>query len=500
MKNRIIIIAVTIGALVQFSCNKEFLDKTDPTKLAVNTFFKDQSQIDQAIAGVYGQLQTIINDQWKFNELTSDNTTVDFNPDDRGQASDVEQFEYWQVTTSNPSINTMYDRYYNTLYNINVTLSKLSSAAMTDSSRKVAEGQLKFMRAYFYYDLTMYFGDIILITQPLNEPSQAWSYEQKPQDSAYAQIENDLKDAVSMLPVKYNEANVGRATKGAALTLLGELYLTRKKYAEAVSTLQQVLPLGYALLPSYADVFDPKNKNSVESVFEVQYQGGNNLGEWSSFIYTFAPRLSQGFVTGFPQSNPGGWNIPTKDLIASYEPGDLRKEASVGLDFKSPVTGQVVPYIKKYDHQHAIYGRTDDDWPVFRYSDVLLMLAEAINEQSGPTSDAYNYLNEVRNRAGLKSLNGLDKNSFRNAVYHERRIELAFENDRWFFLKRTMSPQELTTFLNAYAAKEKNDPTVTRQGIPYSGSDYVFNANKAIFPIPANEIRTNDKLKQNPGY
>src|SRR5690606_29245111 len=123
-------------------------------------------------------------------------------------------------------------------------------------------------------------------------------------------------------------------------------------------------------------------------------------------------------------------------------------------------------------HPHAIYGRTDDDWPIFRYSNVLLMLAEAINEDSGP-SEAYAYLNQVRARAGLGALSGLTKETFREAVYHERRIELAFENDRWFFLKRTRTAEELATFLNDYASREKSDPTVTRQGIPYSSGDYI---------------------------
>jgi hypothetical protein len=261
-----------------------------------------------------------------------------------------------------------------------------------------------------------------------------------------------------------------------------------------------VLSLGYSLVPNYADVFDPQKKNGPESVFEVQYQGGNDLGEWSSFIYTFAPRLSAGAVTGWPQSTPGGWNIPTKDLIASYEAGDLRKAASVGLDFSSPITGQVIPYIKKYDHPHTIYGRTDDNWPVLRYSDVLLMLAESINEQGAPNADAYNYLNQVRQRAGLPAVSGLNQQSFRDTLQHERRIELAFENWRWFDLKRTKIPADLATFLNAYTAKEKADPTVGRQGIPYSTNDYVFDAYEALYPIPASEILINSKLTQNQGY
>ncbi|MEO8415217.1 MAG: RagB/SusD family nutrient uptake outer membrane protein [Ginsengibacter sp.] len=503
MKNIIIITLCAIICFVECSCSKDFLNKTDPTKIGTDVFYKTQTELEQAVNGVYGQLQGIINNQWLFNELPSDNTSVDFNPGDRGQAPSIEAFEFWNYNSGTGNIDQMYNQYYNALFNINTALVKLKNigtSAISDSIKAQFEGQLKFLRGYYYFELTQYFGDVILITEPLDVPSKAWDYSREPQSTIYTQIETDLKDAVMLLPVKYNAANVGRVTRGAALTLLGKVYLTEKKYPDAVSSLSQVLPLGYSLVPGYADVFDPQKKNGPESIFEIQYQGGNDLGEWSSFIYTFGPRLSQGAVTGWPQSNPGGWNIPTNDMIAAYEPGDLRKNASIGLNFKSPITGDVVPYIKKYDHPHTIYGRTDDDWPVLRYSDLLLMLAESINEQTGPTSEAYVYLNQVRQRAGLPQVSGLDKASFRDKVLHERRVELAFENWRWFDLKRTKTPEELTQFLNAYGAAEKADPTVSRQGIPYSNGDYIFQAFENLYPIPSNEILTNSKLTQNAGY
>lgn len=501
MKKNIFFILSIIICFAEFSCNKDFLSKTDPTRVGANVFYRDAGELNQAVNGVYGQLQGIVNGQWLYNELPSDNTTVDFNPGDRGQAPSIEAFEFWTVNSGTGNINSLYVNYYNALYNINNALAKLKNAtSIADSAKAKFEGQLKFLRGYYYFELTQYFGDVILITEPLEVPSKAWDYDRVPQAQVYTQIETDLKDAVSMLPVRYTGADVGRATKGAALSLLGKVYLTEKKYPDAVTTLQQVLPLGYSLVQNYADVFDPQKKNGPESVFEVQYQGGNDLGEWSSFIYTFAPRISKGAVTGWPQSNPGGWNIPTNDIISSYEEGDLRKAASIGLDFKSPVTGDVVPYIKKYDHDHAIYGRTDDDWPVIRYSDVLLMLAEAINEATGPTSEAEGYLNQVRHRAGLQGVSGLAKEAFRAKVLHERRVELAFENWRWFDLKRTKTPDELTQFLNAYGAIEKANPTVSRQGIPYSSGDYVFQSNEVLYPIPNNEILVNDKLTQNDGY
>lgn len=502
MKIKVIIIRLLAIAIIvsHLSCKKDYLNKTDPTRVNTDLFYQDEKQVEQAVNGVYATLQDIANNQWITNELPSDNTTVDFNPGDRGQSDRIEAFEFYTVNSGSTNLNTSYDVYYNSIYNINNSLAKMDNATdLSDSVKAVNEGQLKFIRGYLYFELTQYYGDVILITQPLKDPSEAWSYLREPQTKVYQQIEADLKDAATELPVKYQPGHVGRATKGAALTLLGKVYLTEKKYADAATTLTQVLSLGYDLNANYADAFDPGKKNGIESIFEIQYDQKID-GEWSSFIYTFAPRLSAGAVTGWPQSNPGGWNIPTNDIINAYEPGDKRKDASVGLDFKSPITNETVPYIKKYDHTHAVYGRTDDNWPVLRYSDVLLMLAEAINEQGAPTSDAYTYLNKVRHRAGLADISGLTQQTFRDTLAHERRVELAFENWRWFDLKRTMTPDQLAAFLNNYAAKEKANPTVSRQGIPYSNTDYVFSPFEALFPVPANEIIVNPKLTQTPGY
>jgi hypothetical protein len=159
-----------------------------------------------------------------------------------------------------------------------------------------------------------------------------------------------------------------------------------------------------------------------------------------------------------------------------------------------------IPFINKYNHPHTIAGRTDNNWPALRYSDVLLMLAEAINEQSGPTQEAYEHLNKVRARAKLEPLSGLDVSSFREKVLHERRIELAFENHRWFDLKRTKTPAELAQFMNEYAAKEKTNPTVGRGGVAFNALDYVYEPHEYLFPIPAPQILINAKLTQNPGY
>ena len=499
---KITAIGIIILGLGQFSCDDDFLVTTDPTRIGTELFYKNQTQVEQALNGVYGQLQGITNNEYIFQEFTSDNTTLDFNPLDRGGASGWEAFEFSTVNSGTGDISALWNNYYSALYNINFTLEKLEASTAIDAAVKAPlEGQLKFMRGFYYFNLVRYFGDVVLVTNTLKKPDEAFALLRSPEAEVYTQIEADLKAAAEALPVKYNAANAGRVTKGAALALLGKVYLTKKQYAEAVTTLKQILPLGYALAPDYADNFNPAKKNGIESVFEVQYQGGNDLGEWSSFMYTFAPRLSAAAVTGFANIVPGGRNIPTNDIIAAYETGDLRKDISLKTGYTNAKGEFVpVPFINKYRHPHTIAGRTDNNWPVLRYADVLLMLAEALNEQSGPTSEAYGYLNQVRKRAGLAEVAGLDKTAFRNKVLQERRIELAFENHRWFDLKRTKTPAELAQFMNAYAAKEKANPTVPRGGVAFNALDYVFTENEYVFPIPAPQILINDKLTQNPGY
>jgi hypothetical protein len=159
-----------------------------------------------------------------------------------------------------------------------------------------------------------------------------------------------------------------------------------------------------------------------------------------------------------------------------------------------------IPFVSKYQYPHTITGRSDNNWPVLRYSDVLLMLAESINEASGPNAEAYDYLNQVRKRAGLAALDGLSKDAFRTAVLKERRVELAFENHRWFDLQRTNTPTQLAAFMNAHGALEKVNPTVARGGIAFNALDYQYSDFEYFLPIPAPQILINKNLTQNPGY
>ncbi len=492
---------VAFGTLA-CACNESFLDLSDPTAKSSERFYQDQTQVEQAVNGVYSQLQNITNSQYVFAEMPSDNTTVQLNPSDRGQTDRVEAYEFWNVTATNVNIASYYGDTYNTLYNINTILAKMENTSFDEARKNQYRGELLFLRAYHYFLLTQYFGDVVLVTEPLEDAADAFELTRSPEEEVYTRIIADLTDASTLLPTKadYPAEDIGRATRGAALSLLGKVYLTRGDYVKAQQTMEQVLSLGYDLLPDYAAVFDPTNKNHVESIFEVQYQGGNNLGEWSNFIYVFAPRDSEGAITGFPTSRPQGWNIPTNDLIAAYEAGDRRKSVSLKEGYTNGNGDFVpIPFINKYNHPHTIVGRTDDNWPILRYADVLLMLAEAINEVSGP-EQAYPYINRVRNRAGLDDLQGKTKESFREAIRQERRVELAFENDRWFDLKRSLSIEALVELLNAHGQRERESPTVDRGGVPFSVADYRFETHEALFPIPDRQLFLNKNLTQNQGY
>lgn len=485
-------------SMIQFSCKEDFLSTTDPTRIGRDLFYQNQTQFEQALNGVYGQLQTITNSAYIQQEFMSDNTTLDFNPLDRGGAAGWEAFEFSTVNQGNGEISSLWNNHYATMYNINYALEKLAESKIDATAKGVLDGEFRFLRAYHYFNMVRYFGDVILATKTLVNPNDAFALVRSPQADVYKQILADLEIASKSLPAKATLR--GRATQGAALSLLGKVYLTQKNYAAATSTLKQVTSLGYALNANYKDNFDPAKKNGVESIFEVQYQGGNDLGEQSNFVYVFAPRLSAGAVTGYANTTPSGRNIPTRDMMNAYEAGDLRKAISLQPGYTLNGKYVDIPYVSKYQYPHTITGRSDNNWPILRYSDVLLMLAESINEGSGPTAEAYDFLNLVRKRAGLAAVEGLTKESFRTAVLNERRVELAFENHRWFDLQRTNTPASLAAFMNAHGAAEKANPTVARGGIAFNALDYVYTDFEYYLPIPAPQILINKNLTQNPGY
>ncbi|MGY0035077.1 RagB/SusD family nutrient uptake outer membrane protein [Pedobacter sp. NJ-S-72] len=318
---------------------------------------------------------------------------------------------------------------------------------------------------------------------PSQSPADARSKGRASIEEVYTQIIGDLNTSAAKLPVKYTSLEAGRATQGAALSLLAKIYMTQKKFSEALAALRKVQQLGYSLIPVYKDIFLPASKNNSESVFEIQYLGAQP-GLSSDFLYQFAPWSSGSVITGDPATSlngSSGWNIPTQDMINNaYETGDLRKDASLAEGF-TDAGGKFVniPYVKKYNHGIVDRGRTNDNFPVIRYADVLLMIAECLNEQGfAAGGEQFTLLNQIRTRAGLPAktpgnavaaLSVDSQQGFRDAILQERRVELAFENHRWYDLVRSGKAVEVMTAHGKYEIAH-------RTNIP-SGS-YLINANK----------------------
>ena len=497
MKIKIILLAglVSIGLT---SC-EDFLNIAPQTAVTPENFFQSESDFRQAVDGVYAPLQQLYNNQasWTMGEMRSDNTHYFYNVDYRlpfpeeiadfvnGSENDVTQNKYY--------IN------YDIINRANQVLNVIDEADLDESVKSDFKGQALFLRALSYFDLVKFFGGVPLHLTPSTNMETAFLPRASAQE-VYAQIISDGTAAAELLPNKATQ-RAGRATSGAALTLLGDVYLNLKEWDKAEGVLRQVN--GYDLLDNYAEIYNPTNKNHIESIFEVQYLEGTSLGLHAGFPYFFVPLTSDhSQLTKGPhgsQSVPGsGWNIPTEDLLAAYEDTEKDKRFAASIGFHtgpSPIsdTSYVdLPYIKKYQHSHTIFGETNQNFPVYRYAEVLLMLAETLNEQ-GQTPEALEFLNIVRRRAGLEGLNASSQTDLRQAILQERRIELAFENKRWIDLVRTGSAVEV---MNAYGSKLKSNPAYYY----LSPSTYNVNEDDLLFPIPFLEIQINPDLVQNPGY
>ena len=461
------------------SCNDKFLDLAPIAQANTNTFFKTPADMLNALNAAYGSLQSggQYGTNYVYAEIPSDDTT----PVLSGSVTDQDEFDKFYPRTTNPFLASRWTDSYRGIYRCNAVIDRITAVQMDETLKKRITGEAKFLRALMYFNLVRVFGDVPLVLKEITDPAEGYDFARSPVTEVYAQIIKDLSDAESVLPATYTSADIGRATRGAAKGLLGKVYLTRKQYAEAAAKLKEVIDLGvYDLLPNYADVFKAANKNHKESIFDVQYKKGT-IGEGSGFGNAYAPENSGNLVIQF---GGGGNNRPTPDLEKAYEPGDLRKDVSMSTGYTNASGVRVdYNYVKKYADVPQTNGNSDDNWPVLRYADVLLMYAEALNETS-KTAEALPYLNRIRKRAGLADKSISTQADMRLALEQERRVELAFEGQRWFDLVRTGRALDV---LKAKAA------TI---GIKTSLTE-----NNLIFPIPQSQIDINpSKIKQNPGY
>lgn len=362
-----------------------------------------------------------------------------------------------------------------------------------------SEGEALFLRAHYYYLLARLYGGVPLRLEPY-DPDKSSAIARASLDETYQQIIEDCSRAAQLLPEKadYNSHEVGRACKDAALYMLADIYLTLAPsnpalYQNVVDICDEITAMGYNLAScAYADNFNCPVRNGAESIFEIQYSGSTESDFWgntpyASWLSTFmGPRGSNMVAGGW------GWNQPTQEFIDQYEEGDLRKPISVFYDGCPDWEG--MPYrtsysntgynVRKFLVSKEISPETNTspaNFIVYRYAGVLLMQAEALNEL-GMTSSAAAPVNEVRKRAGLSPLStSLSKEKMREAIIHERRMELAFEGHRWFDMIRIDNGQYAINFLHSIGKTN-------------------VNKDRLLFPIPQTEMDANPLMTQNPGY
>jgi len=498
------------------SCSDDKLDLIPKTSVTGASFFKNATEYNQALTGAYVNLRGIAYMGAFMDEMRSDNTFFTYYSADRGTASTEAMATFIDTRTTSQELNSPGERYQNDfsgIAKVNTILSRIAGSPLTQADKDQVSGEALFLRAFYYYDLVQHYGGVPLQLQEVNDVAGAFLPRSSTEET-YAQVIADLQAAIPLLPVATTFPQTGRATRGAAKMLLAYAYMSKptREYAKAEAELLDITRMNYRLLDDYASVFDPANKNNQESIFEVQYKAGNE-GQQSDFIWRFIPKTTNSeVILGLAGNNSGGglatggWNVPTQEMVESYEPDDLRLPASIAVAegtvadevltataVKSPVNYVPTPgvdyyyFIKKYLHPpYQVQFNTNDNWPVFRYSGALLLLAECLVAES-KAAQALPYLNDVRKRAGLDPLIEATKQN----VADEMRHELAFENHRWTDLIRNDMAVDVIT------AKGVTMKALYGFLLP---TTFQINTNRLVYAIPFRETLLNTGLEQNFGY
>lgn len=469
-------------------CN--VLDKDPLPSISPSNFFKTPDDAEAAITAAYDGIQGTGAYAQELNvvgEMPSDNCT--------STNGDVAAMENIAWTPTSSQVNNVYREAYIAINRANAVLKYVPALDMPSGRKNSILGEARFLRALSYFNLVKLYGGVPLRLEPTE--SGAPGVLNLPRASAeqvYQQVVTDLTNAE---PLMLN-TNPTRATKGSVNALLARVQLTQRNWAAAQAAANKVITggAGYALAGNYKSLFPADNK--TESVFEVQYSGNSDGGTFNILPDLLLPSPPATF--SFPK-----FNIPTTELIQYADTvNDLRWKfigrTNAGRDHGSYVNGgrgsgnDRGPFVYKWPSNPNGFN-SPDNYYVLRYADVLLMYAEAANEQAGPSADALAKLNLVRQRAGLAALTttsaqAASKQTLRNEIDRQRRLELAFEGERWFDLLRYARHNQAEA--GAHAVTALDIIAQKRQGA--RDVDYL------LFPIPLGELNTNTQIQQNPGY
>ncbi|HEY0110565.1 MAG TPA: RagB/SusD family nutrient uptake outer membrane protein [Fibrella sp.] len=500
---RFILLAVL--AMASFSCGKEFIDLQPISNMNAGIFYKTEQDMNQAVMSPYSSLRALYNQVFIYvSEVRSDNTTFSWVPGNSKDMTSIDNFGD-VLLSENSFVLSVWNNAYNTILRSNIVLDKIDAVPFTDPKLKEQyKAEAKFIRALTYFWLVRVYGDVPKVETQLSV-SEAYTLGRAPMQEIYDLIVADLKFAEANLPVTYAAVDKGRVTVGGAKGLLAKVYMTMagyplKKgapyYALAEAKALEVINMPqYALVADYKTLFDVTKKNSTESLFEVQYKKGGT-GTGSPWNNDFAPRFSNKEVVLV--GDKSGFNAPTPSISAAYEAGDPRKAISMSDGYVSAPGGKAIneKYVKKYYDVSFAGSDNDNNWIELRLADIYLLYAEALVRQGKQSDLALTYLNKIRQRA-RNSTGGSptvlpdykpfsSETNFLLAIENERRVELAFENHRWFDLVRTERAK-------AVMSQEQKEQT--------GFSPSAWSDNMLLFPIPLQVIQSNpEKIKQNPGY
>jgi len=486
-------ISLLMTVMTMWSCSDDFLDRKPKGQLTYDTFFQTSDHAVWATNAIYQQYRV-----WEMcafpwiglTDIISDDADKGSTPTDALYMQELDDFTF---NATNTAVSGAWLGHYQAIFRANLAIDNIPGIDMDPALRDRLLGEAKFLRAYAYLRLVQWFGDLPLVEHILTD-DQYYNQARVPKEQVYDFIESDLLFAINVLPEKsqYASADLGRVTKGAARGMLAKLYMVKHDFARAAEQCEAIITSGeYTLMTRYGDNFLPTGENGSESVFEI-----TAVAQPASVVGPGATpyNMVQG-VRGVP--NLGwGFNRPSDDLIAEYEPGDPRRQATIIF------VGEVLPdgstivqdnpeIVNERFNQKAwvpAHAGLQDNGPgnirIIRYSDILLLAAEAYNEINN-TTKALDYLNMVRARARgsngfiLKDVTTTDQTELREKIYHERRVELGMEQQRWFDLARWGRIADKMAPLRPNFVAPKN----------------------LLLPLPQSEIDlTNKILSQNTGY
>jgi hypothetical protein len=475
------------------ACDAGFLSLTDADTFDVPKYYQTEQDMEDALTAAYAATRAFYNQLYYVTEMKSDNAGTTNTGDSGGVYA---TFTTHLVNSNNALVVSVYNGLYITIYRANLVLKYIDGVRMSDESRARITAEAKFLRALSHFYLVRLWGPVTVVDKIVETADDAKAATRQPVEDAYRLIVDDLETVASCTALAVFEGGdrMGRATRTAGAALLGKVYVTMAAatgnsayYTQAVRHLQDACTMNdmQALPTAFTGIFGMANENCTELIFQCMYIA--NASEYSTFAYDFQPYTQPGLIS----QRPGrGCNLGEKNLFDAFEAGDRRKAVCI----TATADGSSY-YTKKYVDLTNAAGLGGNNWIELRFADVFLLLAEAYERLNDPVN-AIKYLDLVRTKHGV--LKGYEDSqtdypdyavkypTLRDAIFHERRIELCFENHRWFDLQRLYPrPQDLAAYMQSVGTTLK-----------YTG----FRAYEALLPVPYDEVIFNGKIYQNEGY